>query len=85
MCVQMGGYIWSERFAQLSRQERLNGWKQLPHFVCVPKSVREKESTRKERERVHLSLWHEAGPVFSSVFGYFGVILLDNTLAQTHG
>lgn len=30
-------------------------------------------------------MWCEAGSVFSSVLRYFGIILLDDTLAQTHG
>lgn len=32
-----------------------------------------------------ICVWCEVGSVFSSVLRYFGIILLDDTLAQTHG
>lgn len=44
----------------------------------------DKESEREEKSR-SICVWCEAGSVFSSVLRYFGIILLDDTLAQTHG
>lgn len=58
--------------------------------MCVHKNVRQKErETETQRERGEncssTGVWCEAGSVFRSVLRYFGIILLDDTLAQTHG
>lgn len=49
---------------------------------CVLKNVRQGEGDKKSPS---ICVWCVAGSVFSSVLRYFGIILLDDTLAQTHG
>lgn len=50
--------------------------------ACVHKNVRQGGS---EGKSPSICEWCEAGSVFSSVLWYFGIILLDDTLAQAHG
>lgn len=43
------------------------------------------ECTKCGEEAIHLCVWCEPGPVFSSVLWDFGVILLHHTFTKTHG